>query len=148
MSYKVTFHTEAYKSHRASKKNWELGTQNDHIKALNGLSFVEETKEELSWRLLMAGGNTPYELTLESAVRYEAWRNNPRNTIKFQDKLCDMERTIYPSVPCFTQGYVNVDAVIQKVEKAGTAKVEFRQFYDLRQYDPHMNGCYIQIEKF
>lgn len=30
MSYKVTFHTEAYKSHRASKKNWELGTQNDH----------------------------------------------------------------------------------------------------------------------
>lgn len=50
MSYKVTFHTEAYKSHRASKKNWELGTQNDHIKALNGLSFVEETKEELSWR--------------------------------------------------------------------------------------------------
>lgn len=63
MSYKVTFHTEAYKSHRASKKNWELGTQNDHIKALNGLSFVEETKEELSWRLLMAGGNTPYELT-------------------------------------------------------------------------------------
>ena len=94
------------------------------------------------------GGNTPYELTPESAVRYEAWRNNPRNTIKFQDKLCDMERTIYPSVPCFTQGYVNVDAVIQKVEKAGTAKVEFRQFYDLRQYDPHMNGCYIQIEKF
>ena len=59
-----------------------------------------------------------------------------------------MERTIYPSVPGFTQGYVNVDAVIQKVEKAGTAKVEFRQFYDLRQYDPHMNGCYIQIEKF
>ena len=148
MSYKVTFHTEAYKSHRASKKNWELGTQNDHIKALNGLSFVEETKEELSWRLLMAGGNTPYELTPESAVCYEAWRNNPRNTIKFQDKLCDMERTIYPSVPGFTQGYVNVDAVIQKVEKAGTAKVEFRQFYDLRQYDPHMNGCYIQIEKF
>ena len=148
MSYKVTFPTEAYKSHRASKMNWELGTQNDHIKALNGLSFVEETKEELSWRLLMAGGNTPYELTPESTVRYEAWRNNPRNTIKFQDKLCDMERTIYPSVPGFTQGYVNVDAVIQKVEKAGTAKVEFRQFYDLRQYDPHMNGCYIQIEKF
>ena len=84
MSYKVTFHTEAYKSHRASKKNWELGTQNDHIKALNGLPFVEETKEELSWRLLMAGGNTPYELTPESTVRYEAWRNNPRNTIKFR----------------------------------------------------------------
>ena len=24
MSYKVTFHTEAYKSHRASKKNWAV----------------------------------------------------------------------------------------------------------------------------
>lgn len=93
MSYKVTFHTEAYKSHRASKKNWELGTQNDHIKALNGLSFVEETKEELSWRLLMAGGNTPYELTPESAVRYEAWRkvNQLQKKVKDYVKNADSQ---------------------------------------------------------
>lgn len=49
MSYKVTFHTDSHKPHRASKKNWEPGTRNDEMKALDGRSYVEKTVPELRW---------------------------------------------------------------------------------------------------
>ena len=70
MSYKVTFHTDAYKPHRASKKNWEPGTRNDEMKALDGRSYVEKTVPELRWRIHMVCGNWPYDLTDDTREEY------------------------------------------------------------------------------
>ena len=36
--YKMMIHTGAYKPKRCSKKNWEPGTQNDYMAAINGIT--------------------------------------------------------------------------------------------------------------
>ena len=147
MSYKVTFHTDAYKPHRASKKNWGPGTRNDEMKALDGRSYVEKTVPELRWRIHMVCGNWPHDLTDDTREEYIAWRRDKRNIISYVDHFCEITRTMYPEVPGYAQGYVNIDAVVLKVLRDGSARLDFKCFYDIRQYDKNMDGCYVTIEK-
>lgn len=145
MPYTVTFHTQAYKPHQSAVRS--LGTQDDHMAALDGLTFVEESTRELAWRIHLAHGNWPYDLSKGENEQYAAWRHDPRNIVRFFDNSCGCERTILPEVPGFHQGYVNADAIVLEVEEKGSAKIDFCRFYDQRQYDTHMDGCYISIEK-
>lgn len=147
MSYKVTFHTDAYKPHKASKEKWKLGTRNDEMKALDGRSYVEKTIPELRWRIYMACGNWPHDLTGDAREEYIAWRHNKRNIISYVDQFCEVTRTMYPAVPGFAQGYVNIDNVVLEVLKVGSARLDFKCFYDIRQYDKNMDGCYVTIER-
>ena len=45
------------------------------------------------------------------------------------------------------QGYFPVGDYLQKLKEAGSIKVPFSALYDIRQYDKHMNGCYMEITK-
>ena len=74
-------------------------------------------------------------------------RHKNKNKIKFKDILCDLERIEPVRVYGFAQGYINIDKVIDKVLKEGSAKIQFRSLYDSRQYIKNLDGCYILIEK-
>ena len=78
---------------------------------------------------------------------YIAWRRDKRNIISYVDHFCEITRTMYPEVPGYAQGYVNIDAVVLKVLRDGSARLDFKCFYDIRQYDKNMDGCYVTIEK-
>ena len=69
------------------------------------------------------------------------------NNIAYVDHFCEVTRTMYPEVPGYAQGYVNIDAVVLKVLRDGSARLDFKCFYDIRQYDKNMDGCYVTIEK-
>lgn len=48
--YRVKINTDSYKCKRCSKKNWEPGTMNDYMLAINGITRTIYTKRELIWR--------------------------------------------------------------------------------------------------
>ena len=62
MPYKVTISTKAYKPMRATKQNWEPGTTNDHVQALDGFQCMEMTLTEVGWRLEMFAGTKPWDV--------------------------------------------------------------------------------------
>ena len=45
--YRVKINTDSYKCKRCSKKNWEPGTMNDYMLAINGITRTIYTKREL-----------------------------------------------------------------------------------------------------
>ena len=47
MAYKVRIDTSKYKDRRCSQKNWEPGTMNDFMHAINGWSIRENNLQEL-----------------------------------------------------------------------------------------------------
>ena len=55
MAYRVSIDTSAYKDKKCSEKNWEAGTMNDFMHAINGWSIREGNLRELSWRLSYLG---------------------------------------------------------------------------------------------
>ena len=52
-----------------------------------------------------------------------------------------------PKTVGFMQGYFSVGTVLEKLKTEGTVKVPFKWLYDSRQYDKHMDGCYMEITK-
>ena len=68
-----------------------------------------------------------------------------KNTIKYYDRLCKLHRTQPLSAYGFALGYVNIDEVMKTLKDNGTVQIPFSQFYDIRQYDKNMDGCYIEI---
>lgn len=58
--YIITISTEAYKPMRANAQNWERGTINDFMEALNGYKVVETNLEKVMWRLQLFNG-APYD---------------------------------------------------------------------------------------
>ena len=78
---------------------------------------------------------------------YEKWRKKKCNTIKFYDRLCGFERTREIRGYGFTQGYFDIDKVIQELKQNGVTRIPFEQLYDIRQYYKGMNGCYMEIVK-
>ena len=137
---------------RCSKKNWEPGTLNDYMLAINGITRTLHSMREVMWQLELFHGN--------SFLLSEYDDNNPeenyglsdrytkflrKNRIKYYDRLCDFERQQYLSGYGFMQGYFSVGEIVEKLKKERTVRVPFKWLYDIRQYDKDMNGCYIEI---
>lgn len=153
--YKMVIRTDSYICGRCSKKNWEPGTRNDYMLAINGISRTLYNMREVMWQLELFRGN--------SFLISEYDDNNPeenyglsdqyvkflkKNTITYHDRLCEFERTQYLSGYGWMQGYFNIDEVMGKLKTEGSVKVPFQWLYDIRQYDKAMDGCYMEITKY
>lgn len=149
MSYKVVIHTDKYRDKKCSKNNWEPGTMNDFMKAIDKWSIRERNLIELRWRINYIADKIPSDVYGDMWPKYTEWidRYKSKNYIKFYDTLCEIERTEKVQVYGFAQGYFNIDKVIEEVRKNGTSKIPFSWFYDIRQYSKNMDGCYIEITK-
>lgn len=150
--YKVSIHTDAYKPRRCSKKNWEPGTMNDYMAAINGWNTIEHSLKEVEWRLYLFQGNNHLisewvEEKADYSDEYKAWLQQPCNIITYLDKLCGLERTQLTSGYGYMQGYFRVAKVLAELEENGTVKIPFKWLYDTRQYCKNMDGCYMQITK-
>lgn len=146
MPYRVTIDTKAYKPMRCSAKNWEPGTTNDHIRALDGFQSVEQNLTEVGWRLHMFAGMGP-RWDAFSTPAYQAWLGQPINRLTYHDRLCDMDRSTEICPPGFKQGYLNIPAMLEALEKEGRIEVPFSKVYDIRQYKHNMDGCVLTVEK-
>ena len=154
--YRVKINTDSYKCKRCSKKNWEPGTMNDYMLAINGITRTIYTKRELIWQLELFRGESfltgllsEYDIDSEGNLRlsdrYAEFLK--KNRIKYYDRLCGFEREQYLSGYGFMQGYFDIDKVLEQLKKEGFAKVLFSWLYDTRQYDKCMDGCYMEITK-
>lgn len=152
--YRMTIDTSKYKLGACDKKNWEPGTKNDYMVAINGRTSVLYSMREVMWQLELFHGN--------SFLMSEYDENNPeenyhlsdryvkflkKNTVKYFDRLCGFERTHYLSGYGWMQGYFSVGQVMEKLKTEGVVEIPFKWLYDLRQYDKAMDGCFMRIEK-
>ena len=137
--YRVKINTDNYKCKRCSKKNWEPGTMNDYMLAINGITRTIYTKRELIWQLELFRG--------QSFLLSEYDNNNPEENFGLSNRLCGFERQQYLSGYGFMQGYFDIDKVLNLLKKEGSVKVPFSWLYDTRQYDKCMDGCYMEIIK-
>lgn len=150
--YKVIINTDSYKKRRCSKKNWEPGTMNDYMEAINGWHTTEHSLREVMWRLQMFQGQgfpiSEYDTEKdELSERYRKWESKKCNTITYLDKLCGFERKQFLTGYDFTQGYFSIGNMIEKLKKEGVVRIPFSYLYDMRQYCKNMNGCYMEITK-
>lgn len=51
--YQAVINTDGYKLMPCSKKNWEAGTVNDFMLAINGWKSTERSLQEVRWRIEM-----------------------------------------------------------------------------------------------
>lgn len=152
--YEFSVNTDKYICHRCSKRNWEPGTVNDYMLAINGIKRTLNSLQEVLWQLELFRGN--------SFLMSEYSEENPeenyhltdkyynflkKNEITYFDRLCGFNRTQYLSGYGFMQGYFNIGEQIQKLKKEGYVKIPFSWLYDIRQYDKNMNGCFVEVKK-
>ena len=152
--YKMIINTDTYKCGRCSKKNWEPGTRNDYMIAINGITRTLRSMREVMWQLELFQGN--------SFVMSEWSEDNPeenfglsdryikflhKNTIKYYDRLCGFYRKQYLSGYGWMQGYFPIGTIIEKLKTENVIRIPFKWLYDIRQYDKHMDGCYMEISK-
>ena len=103
MRYRVTVNTEKYVCGRCSKKNWEAGTRNDYMLAINGRTFCENNLREVGWLLELFHGITHNhdEWTPENSEkvgkyggyygmsdRFYKWLHKKAHKVKYHDRLC------------------------------------------------------------
>lgn len=148
--YKMRIDTESYKCRECSKKNWEAGTRNDYMVAINGITRTLYSIREVVWQLELFHGNSflisEYDKKNHGlSDRYIKFLK--KNTVKYHDRLCNIERTQYLSGYGWMQGYFDIEKVIDTLKSNGTIKIPFKWVYDERQYDKHMDGCYMEITK-
>jgi hypothetical protein len=156
MAYRVTINTDNYKCAACSKKNWEPGTINDYMIAINGWSTTERNLKEVEWRLLMLQGNdfpasewennpdTEYGLS----EKYLKWQKKKCNEIIYHDRLCGFDRRQKVSGYGIMQGYLDIDEKIKELKENGSVKIYFSGLYDSRQkMYGLMKGCYMEIKK-
>lgn len=152
--YKMVINTDKYICDKCSRKNWEPGTRNDYMLAINGITRTLYSMREVIWQLELFRGN--------SFLHSEYSDNNPeenhglsdryvkflkKNTITYHDRLCGFDRTHYLSGYGFTQGYFDIDKILEDLRKDGAVKIPFTWLYDVRQYSKNMNGCFMEITK-
>lgn len=150
MAYRFTVNTDSYKDMRCSEKNWEPGTLNDFMHALNGWTIRENNLREVAWRIAYFGGWAAPKSSGENYPMYKAWLEShdlKKNYIKFYDNLCGFERRNPTQMYGFAQGYFDIDKKIEELKFNGCVKIYFKDYYDVRQYKRNMDGCYILIEK-
>lgn len=150
--YKVVINTDSYKLKACSKKNWEAGTLNDFMVALNGWHSTENNLTELLFRLHMFTGRSFPDIAWDHEKEdytdaYKKWISKKCNRITYLDRLCGFERTEEIKGYGFTQGYIDLDKVIEELKQNGSVKIPFEWLYDIRQYYKGMNGCYMEITK-
>lgn len=151
--YKVSINTDAYKCFPCSKKNWEPGTMNDFMIALNGWHTTEHSIKEVIWRLKMFSGCTFSEKEWDEEKQdwkedYQKWVYKKCNTVAFQDRLCGFERTHPVCGYGFPQGYFNIDDAVKELKSEGSVRIPFEWLYDIRQRNyKAVKGCYMEIVK-
>lgn len=146
MAYRVTIDTDKYIDRKCSQSNWEPGTMNDFMHAINGWSSRENSLEEVRWRIEYIG-NWFSNVKEEDREKYRIWHDKKKNKITFYDKLCELERIEPVRMYGFCQGYFDVEKVIAELKENGRVVIPFKRFYDMRQYIKNMNGCAVIIEK-
>jgi len=152
MSYKCVINTNAYELQRCSRKNWEPGTVNDFMVALNGWNCVERTLQEVAWRINMLCGTNysgPVWDNEKGAYtkKFNKWLHRKKNFIKYYDRLCEFDRVSAITAPGFCQGYVDVDKKISELKKNGEVRIYFDELYDIRQNPKRFKDCYMEISR-
>lgn len=121
--YKVTINTDAYKCRACSKKNWEPGTMNDYMLALNGWHTTENSIKQVIWRIGMLAGygylSEWNEDRTDYSEAYKKWKSKKCNTITYLDRLCGFKRSQEIRGYGWTQGYFSVENTIEEL-KQGT----------------------------
>lgn len=163
MAYRVTINNNAYKCAKCSKKNWEPGTMNDYMLAINGRTFTENNLREVGWLMdLFKGISHNYsEWTPENSDkkgkngeyygmsdRFYKWLHKKAHHVKYLDRLCGFKREQWLSGYGLMQGYFNNEKYLAELKEKSCVKIPFKALYDLRQYDKHMDGCYMEISKY
>nr|WP_024835446.1 hypothetical protein [Clostridium sp. 12(A)] len=153
--YKMIINTDRYVCRRCSKKNWEPGTRNDYMLAINGVTRMLNSMKEVMWQLELFHGNSflsseydeekNKEENYHLSDKYIAFLK--KNEITYHDRLCKFDRTQYLSGYGWMQGYFCIGNVLSELKNNGSVKVPFEWLYDMRQYDKNMNGCYMEIVK-
>ena len=119
--YKMVIHTDTYECGRCSKKNWEAGTRNDYMLAINGLTKTLYNMREVMWQLELFRGN--------SFLSSEYSDDNPKENHGLSDRYVKFLKK----------------NTVRYYE--GSVKVPFKMLYDIRQYDKALDGCYMEIVK-
>ena len=152
--YKIIINTDSYKCKSCSKTNWEPGTRNDYMLAINGLKRTLYSMREVMWQLELFRGNSFLLSEYDENNKEENYHLSDRyikflhkNTINYYDRLCGFNRKQYLSGYGFMQGYFDIRNVINELKANGIVKVPFKWLYDLSQYDRCMDGCYMEIKK-
>lgn len=108
--------------------------------AINGLTRTLRSLREVEWQIKLFQGcwwnEDEWSEGNGLSNRYEKFLK--RNTIKYYDRLCGFDRQQYLSGYGFTQGYFDIDEVINKLKQNGIVKIPFKCLYDIRQYDKAM----------
>ena len=146
MAYRVTINTAAYRPLSCTEKNWEPGTINDHMLALNGWTSAERNLTEVGWRLHMFAGTSPGWDVYDSP-QYQSWLTQPKNEVVYRDTLCGFDRKTEITPPGFKQGYINIPTLLKTLEQDGRIEGAFSKVYDSRQYLKNMDGCVLIVEE-
>lgn len=148
--YKVNINTNSYNPYkRVSKNNWERGTLNDFMEAINNWNTELKNLQEVKWQLEMFLGacySNCWDCEKDEYYNeYKEWKKDKK--ITYLDKICDFERTADIKPYGWTQGYFDIDKTIEELENNNIVKIPFSHVYDIRQYNKRFNGCYIEIIK-
>ena len=144
-NYKVLINMDGFIHFSCSKKNWEPGTINDFMMGINGWKSTEHSLQEVRWRIELFFHHAHYHFGNQ---HWEKWFKQKKNKIKYQDRLCEMERMDDISVPGFAQGYVDIEKLLEKLKAEGMVRIPFSIGYDMRQRGcNHYKGCYMEIRK-
>ena len=128
--YQAVINTDGYKLMPCSKKNWEAGTVNDFMLAINGWKSTERSLQEVRWRIEMLFKHAHYHC---GNSHWEKWFAQRKNKIKYHDRLCELDRLDDISVPGFAQGYVDIGALLEKLKERispGWLKAAARAIYN------------------
>lgn len=153
--YQMRINTDAYVLQRCSKRNWEPGTMNDYMLAINGTERTLHNLREVLWQLEMFGGNTFLSSEYDEknpegnyglSDRYVKFLK--KNEIHYRDRLCGLNRWQYLSGYGFMQGGFSAGIFLETLKLKGYVKVHFEELYDIRQsYHKKVKGCYLEIWK-
>ena len=74
--YQAVINTDGYKLMPCSKKNWEAGTVNDFMLAINGWKSTERSLQEVRWRIEMLFKHAHYHCGNSHWEKWFAQRKN------------------------------------------------------------------------
>lgn len=147
MSYYARISTDAYRPFRCSTVNWEPGTINSQMAALNGWTSLERSLLEVRWRIEMflRGSALIAHMNPEELAAYKRWARQSKNRIVYMDLPCGVEREMRPECPSWHQGYVSIEKLLDILRAKGVVQIPFSYAYDSRQYSKRMDRCFMEI---
>ena len=147
MPYYVRISTDAFRPFRCSAMNWEPGTINSQMAALNGWTSRERSLLEVRWRIEMflRGSALSAHMNPEELAAYKRWARQPKNRIVYMDLPCGVEREMRPECPPWHQGYASVEKLLDLLRTNGKVQIPFSFAYDSRQYSRRMDRCFMEI---